>query len=61
MYKILLGQYDIAVTPRVNPEYSCITRVNDIKLQKCRNMYMPCTTLLPGHSLLLFTLPLYLA
>jgi len=36
MYKILSGKYDTAVTPRVNREYSSITRGNDLRLQKTR-------------------------
>jgi len=39
MYKILSGKYDTAVTPRVNREYSCITRGNDLGLQKTRVTY----------------------
>jgi len=34
MYKILSGKYDTAVIPRVNREYSSITRGNDLRLQK---------------------------
>jgi len=39
MYKILSGKYDTAVIPRVNREYSSITRVNDLRLQKTRVKY----------------------
>ena len=39
MYKILPGKYDIAVTPQVNPEYSFITRGNDLRLQKSKTRY----------------------
>ena len=39
MYKILSGKYDTAVTPRVNREYSSITRGNDLRLQKTRVTY----------------------
>ena len=39
MYKILSGKYDTAVTPRVNREYSSITRENDLRLQKTRVTY----------------------
>jgi len=34
MYKILSGKYDTAVIPRVNREYSSITRGNNLRLQK---------------------------
>jgi len=36
MYKILSGKYDTAVIPRVNREYSSITRGNDLRLQTRR-------------------------
>jgi len=39
MYKILSGKYDTAVTPRVNRDYSCITRGNDLRLLKTRFIY----------------------
>jgi len=39
MYKILSGKYDTAVIPRVNQEYSSITRGNDLRLQKTRVTY----------------------
>jgi len=39
MYKILSGKYDIAVTLRVNREYSSITRGNDLSLQKTTVTY----------------------
>ena len=37
MYKILSGKYDIVLTPQVNREYSCITRGNDLRLQKSKS------------------------
>ena len=39
MYKILSGKYDTAVIPRVNQEYSSITRGNHLRLQKTRVTY----------------------
>ena len=34
MYKILSGKYDTVLTPRVNRDYSSVTRGNDLRLQK---------------------------
>ena len=50
MYKILSGKYDTAVTPRVNREYSSITRGNDLRIQKIE-LHMICASiiLLIGH------------
>jgi len=51
MYKILSGKYDVAVTPRVNRDYSSVTRGNDLRLQKTR---VTGKTSITGHLEYLF-------
>jgi len=50
MYKILPGKYDTALTPKVNRDYSSITKGNDLWLKKVElSMICISTILLTGH------------
>ena len=61
MYKILSGKYDTAITPRVNREYSSITRGNDLRLQKTRvtNRALNNWNSLPNHVVLSDTVNMF--